>query len=440
MNIFIEGGTIITMDAKRRVFEGDIYIEGGKIHSLGPSGLVKPPAGTRTLRAYGCYILPGFVQSHIHLCQVLFRGHAEDRALMPWLMERIWPFEGAHKKKSLQASAQLGIAELLLGGTTAALDMGTVQHTQVLFQTAARMGFRLTTGKAMMDKGSPRPGNLKETTEESLKASKRLCKKWHEAENGRLRYAYAPRFILSCTQKLLQQVSIDAREMGVLIHTHAAENPGELEVVKKQWGKSNIEALHELGISGDDVLLAHCVHLSAKERKLLAKTNTAVAHCPSTNLKLASGIADVPGLREAGIRVGIGADGAPCNNRMSMFTEMRSASLLQKPRHGAGALPAREVLEMATRGGAEIIGLDNVGHLGVGMRGDVIVVDASKPHMRPAPEDPYSALVYSAEARDVRDVFVDGAWLVRNSELVRADVGLICNDAEAELKKLKKRV
>jgi len=440
MNIFIEGGTVVTMDAQGRVFDGDVYIEGGRIRALGPHGTVRPPAGTRTLRAQGCYVLPGLIQTHVHLCQTLFRGHAENRPLMPWLKERIWPYEGAHTKRSLAASSRLGIAELLLGGTTAALDMGTVQHTDAIFEAARDMGIRLTSGKTMMDKGSPRPGGLKETTQESLDKSAKLCRKWHGVEDGRLRYAYAPRFILSCTKTLMKQVAHDARDAGVLIHTHASENPGELEAVKKLCGKPNIEALHDLGISGDDVVLAHCVHTSAKERKLLAKTGTAVAHCPSTNLKLASGIADIPQLQAAGIRVGIGADGAPCNNRMSMFTEMRSASLLQKPKHGATAMSAKDVLHMATVGGADVLGLSDAGRLQEGMRGDVIVVDGTKPHMRPLPEDPYDALVFSAEASDVRDVFVDGEWLVRGGELARVSSHLLCDAAEHELQKLLKRV
>lgn len=435
-DIFIEGGTVVTIDPQMRVFEGDVLVRDGVIVALGPPGTVEPIPGARTVRAQGCYVLPGFVQPHVHLCQVLFRGLAEDRPLMEWLAERIWPLEAAHTARSLNTSARLGISELMLGGTTSALDMGTVKHTQSIFTAAEAMGFRLTSGKAMMDKGKGVPEALSESTADSLRSANKLADRWHGAANGRLRYAYAPRFILSCTKKLMVAAAKAARERGCLLHTHAAENPGEMEAVLKATGMRNIEALDALGYTGDDVVLAHCVHLSAKEKKIMKKTNTAVAHCPSTNLKLSSGVAPIVDFLKRGIRVGIAADGAPCNNRMSAFTEMRSASLLQKPKHGADALPASEALRLATLGGAEVLGIsDQVGSLEVGKRGDIIVVRGDRPHLRPR-ADPYATLVYAAEAGDVRDVFVDGRWCVRDGEMVRVDMRSLLADAETEIERL----
>ena len=435
-DIFIEGGTVVTIDKSMRVFVGDVLVRDGIIVALGPPGTVEPIPGARTVRAQGCYVMPGFVQPHVHLCQVLFRGLAEDRSLMEWLAERIWPLEAAHTARSLHVSARLGIAELLLGGTTAALDMGTVKHTQSIFSAAESMGFRLTSGKAMMDKGKNVPKGLSETTVDSLRSANHLADRWHGAANGRLRYAYAPRFILSCTKKLMREAAKEARARGCLLHTHAAENPGEMVAVKAATGTRNLEALHALGYTGHDVVLAHCVHLSAKERTLLQKTDTAVAHCPSTNLKLESGIAPIVDFQRRGIRVGIAADGAPCNNRLSAFTEMRSASLLQKPKNGADALPAPEALRMATLGGAEVMGIDSVvGSLEVGKRGDIIVVRGDRPHLRPR-TDPYTTLVYAAEAADVRDVFVDGRWCVREGELVRVEMGTLLGDVEEEIERV----
>jgi cytosine/adenosine deaminase-related metal-dependent hydrolase len=438
-DFLIEGGTVITMDKDNRVLLGDVLIRNGKVHTVAPWGTAKPKPGTRTVDARGCFVLPGFVQPHVHLCQALFRGLAEERPLLEWLHDYIWPLEAAHDERSLRASANLALAELLLGGTTTILDMGTVNHTATLFDAARSAGIRYIGGKAMMDAGDGRPEGLTETTEQSLDESVRLAGEWHGKEKGRLRYAFAPRFILSCTKKLMKETALAARDLGCLIHTHASENPGEVEAVRAATGKDNIEALHKLGLTGEDVVLAHCVLATDKELKLLAKTNTAVAHCPSTNLKLASGIAPVVELLERGVRVGIGADGAPCNNRMSAFTELRLASLLQKPKHGAEAFGAYQALRAATLGGAEVLGMaDEVGSLEKGKRGDVVVVSAQGPHMHPH-NDPVTAVVYAAEAADVRHVFVDGQWLVRDGNLTRMILDEVLEDAEIELESVLER-
>jgi 5-methylthioadenosine/S-adenosylhomocysteine deaminase len=433
-DVLIEGGTVVTFDKKERVLEGDVLLRDGKVHQVAAHGRTSPRPGARTVDARGCIVMPGFVQPHVHLCQALFRGVAEDVPLLTWLKKYIWPLEGAHNPETLYASARLGIAELLLGGTTTVLDMGTVQHTDVLFEVAAESGMRYLGGKAMMDKGAGRPEGLKENTGQSLSRSRRLAEQWHGKEEGRIGYAFAPRFILSCTDQLMKDTVRAAREIGCLLHTHASENPGEIAAVKKATGKDNVAALHALGFTGDDVVLAHCVHVTKREMKILADTGTRVAHCPSTNLKLASGTAPIPELLERGISVGIAADGAPCNNRLSGFSEARLASLLQKPAHGADAMSAKDTLRMATRGGAEVLGLGDVtGALEKGKRGDVVVVDASRPHMRPR-TDPYTQLVYQAEAADVRHVFVDGNWLVRDRHLVRWNESEIGAEANLALR------
>lgn len=429
--IVLVGGSIVTVDGQDRVFVGDVLMQDGRIKALGPSGSVPIPPGTRVVDVTGDIVCPGFVQAHVHLCQVLFRGIAEDRALLPWLEERIWPLEKAHDADSLRASARLGLAELLLGGTTSLLDMGTVAHTDVVFEAARAMGLRYTGGKAMMDR--PNPAGLDEPTAAALSTSNDLADRFHGAAHGRLRYAYAPRFILSCTDELLRETARAARARGCLIHTHASENPGEVAAVREATGKDNITALADLGIAGSDVVLAHCVHVSDEELASLVQTQTRVVHCPSTNLKLASGTAPIPRFLEAGVAVGLGADGAPCNNRLSAFSEMRLASLLQKPLHGATAMPARDALRLATMGSAKVLSLDaEVGSLEVGKRADIVVVGRQRPALRPC-VDPVTTLVFAAEAGDVTHVFVDGKQLVRDRRLVATDLRAILDDADAAL-------
>jgi 5-methylthioadenosine/S-adenosylhomocysteine deaminase len=431
--VIIQGATVVTCDANDTVLVGDVAFESGRIVEVAEKA--KPRSGARVIDGRGCIVMPGFVQVHVHLCQVLFRGQAEDRALLPWLKERIWPLEGAHSKDTLRASARLGLAELLRGGTTTALDMGTVRHTEAIFEAARDLGFRLISGKSIMDKPSPGAASstLDEKTDAALRGSDDLAARWHGAENGRLGYAFAPRFILSCTDRALTESAALARKRGCMIHTHASENPGEIEAVLQVTGKRNVHALAERGLVGKDVLLAHCVHVDDSELKLLAETQTRVAHCPSTNLKLASGTAPIPDMQRRGIPVGLGADGAPCNNRLSAFSEMRLAALLQKPMHGAEAMPARSVVRLATIEGARALGLDReIGSIEAGKRADLIVIDGNAPHLRPR-GDPFTTVVYAAEAQDVKHVFVDGRWLVRERDLVGQDDLSILDDADRAL-------
>jgi 5-methylthioadenosine/S-adenosylhomocysteine deaminase len=415
--VLIKGGTVVTLDAAGTIVEGDVLVRGGRIESVGEV----TAAADVTLDARGCAVLPGFVQTHVHLCQTLFRGSADDLELIDWLKKRVWPLEAAHDARSLRASARLGVAEMMRGGTTCALTMETVNHTEEVFRVVEESGFRATVGKCMMDKGDEVPGALQEETEDSIRESLALLERWHGRAGGRVRYCFAPRFAVSCTRELLERVAGLARERGVMVHTHASENRSEIELVERETGLRNVEYLGSLGISGSHVLLAHCVHVNEREMELLASTGTHVAHCPSSNMKLGSGIAPVFEMLERGVSVSLGADGAPCNNRLDMFTEMRAAALLQKVSRGAAALPASRVLRMATLDGARALGLeDEIGSIEAGKRADVAVLDLQRLHTTPRPEV-VSTIVYAAEARDVRDVLIDGRFVLRGGELTTLD-------------------
>jgi cytosine/adenosine deaminase-related metal-dependent hydrolase len=278
------------------------------------------------------------------------------------------------------------------------------------------------------------PAGLVETTRWSLDESARLIQRWHG--DGRLRYAYSPRFVLSCTDELLREVAAESRAKGVRVHTHASESTGEIALVRQRFGKDNIAVLDDFGLLGDHCCLAHCVHLSADERRLLAAKGAHVCHCPSSNLKLASGVCPVPELVAAGIHVAIGADGAPCNNNLDGFLELRLAALLHKPKAGPRALPAPEVVRMATLGGAAALGLtDRIGSLEIGKRADIIAIDISALHVLPT-DSPWSAIAYAVKACDVRHVAVDGAIVVRDRALLTLDVAEVRSRARAATARL----
>jgi 5-methylthioadenosine/S-adenosylhomocysteine deaminase len=426
------------MDQQNSIVKGDLLVRDGRIVGMGEnfSGFAHD-----IIEAGGCAVLPGFVQTHIHLCQTLFRGAADDLALIDWLKKRVWPMEAAHNAASIRASARLGIAELIKGGTTCALTMETVHHTAEVFSAVESAGFRATVGKCMMDQGDEVPAALHEETESSIEESLALLEEWHGRASGRVRCCFAPRFAVSCTRELLERVARTARERGVMVHTHASENQTEVEMVLRETGQRNVAYLDSLGLTGPHVALAHCVHLDEEEMLTLARTGTHVLHCPSSNLKLGSGIAAVATMLERGINVSLGADGAPCNNRLDMFTEMRTAALLQKALHGAEALPAGRALRMATIDGARALGLDQeIGSLETGKRADISIINLDRLHLMPRPAEIISALVYSAEAADVETVIIDGEIVMHRRELLTMNEREVMSEATRESASLLERV
>ena len=426
------------MDPQRRIVDSDVLVQEGRIAAVGRTA--GRSDGRTVLECKGLVILPGLIQAHIHLCQTLFRGLADDLALEEWLAKRIWPLEAAHTEESVYWSAMLGAAELLLGGTTAILDMETVRHTGAAFEALESIGLRATAGKCLMDAKS-NPASLREPTERALQESADLCAKWHGAADGRLRYCFAPRFAPSCTGPLLRAVSDLAERAGAVIHTHAAETPLELQIVKRETGNDEISYLDSVGISGPRAALAHCVWVDGEGIARLARQKTNVVHCPSSNLKLGSGVAPIPEMLAAGCHVGLGADGAPCNNRLDAFEEMRVGALIQKPRLGPEALPAAQALELATLGGARALGLEaEIGSIEVGKRADLVVLDLEGVHTQPAEADLISRIVYSARASDVRHVLVDGRLVVKEGVLKTAQVEEIRREANAQARRLRRAV
>ena len=435
-SVLIRSGLVLTMNDRFDIVDGDVSIKDGRIAAVG-SNITEPH--DRVIDAGGGYVLPGFIQTHVHLCQTLFRGYADDLHLMDWLRTRVWPMEAAHTPATLRAAARLAATELLSSGTTAVLTMETVHDTEVVFEAVAESGLRATIGKCMMDFDAQVPARLQEKTQASIDESVAILEKWDGAANGRLHAAFAPRFAVSCSRELLEAVADLSDRHHALVHTHASESRDEIAIVRRMsGGLSNLEYLASLHLASPHLCAAHCVWVDDRDQQLLADHDVKVMHCPGSNLKLGSGVAPVPEMRARGITVSLGADGAACNNRLDMFEEMRLAAVLQAMRRDPGVLPARDVLWMATRAGARTLGVEHeLGSIEPGRRADLIVVDRDRPHLAPGP-DPYSTLVYSARGSDVRTTIVDGEVLVHDFAPVRVDrreIAIAARNAAEDLAK-----
>ena len=425
------------MNDRMDVATGAVSVRDGRIESVG----AEPPAAhDNVIDAAGAFLLPGFIQTHIHLCQTLFRGYADDLRLLEWLRTRIWPMEAAHTPASLRAATRLACHELLTSGTTTVLTMETVHDTDAVFEAAAECGIRATIGKCMMDAPSPEaPPRLREETRRSIDESLALHRQYHDTSNGRIRAALAPRFAVTCSRNLLEEVAAISSRESALVHTHASEQQDEVEVVRRDTGLSNVAYFEALGLASPRLSVAHCVWVDEHERDLLRQRDVKVTHCPGSNLKLGSGIAPVADMVSRGICVSLGSDGAACNNHLDMFGEMRLAATLQSIRAQPGLLGARQALWMATRNGARALGLESrIGSIEPGKQADLILIDATSPRLATAP-DPFSAIVYAARPDDVTLTMVDGEVVVRNGSAVHLDAREIAAEAAAEARALAMR-
>jgi len=367
--MLIDGTVVVDSETVRS--DGAVVTEGDTIVFVGDRQTALEQYPEHERRTVDI-VAPGLVGAHVHSVQSLGRGIADDEALLDWLFDHVLPMEASLDAEATRVAATLGYLECLESGVTTVVDHLTVDHAGQAFAAAGEVGIRGLLGKVLMDRDSP--AGLEEATEVGLRRSEELIEQYHGAFDDRLRYAVTPRFAVTCSTECLRGVRdlADAHD-GVRIHTHASENRDEIATVEERTGKRNIAYLDDVGLTGPDVTLAHCVWTDDAEREILAETGTHVTHCPSSNMKLASGVAPVTEYLDRGIPVALGNDGPPCNNTLDPFTEMRQAALLQKvDRLDATALPASTVFEMATANGAQAAGYDRLGALRAGWRADVI--------------------------------------------------------------------
>lgn len=436
-SLLISNAVVVTMNDAWDVVEGDVLIEGGRIVSIGATG-----PGVRadtTIDAAGAYVLPGFIQTHIHLCQTLFRGSADDLPLLAWLRQRVWPLEAAHTDDTLRVAARLAAAELLAGGTTSVLTMETVHGTDAVCDALVDTGLRAIVGKCLMDLDGDQPARLRQEAQAGIDETIALHRRWHGAANGRLGIALAPRFAVSCSRELLEMTAGAADAHGLLVHTHASEQRDEVALVRRATGLDNMAYLASVGLASPRLCAAHCVWVTDEEQAVMAERDVKVLHCPGSNMKLGSGVAPVPEMRRRGISVSLGADGAACSNTLDMFQEMRLAATLQALRLGPGHLTAREVVAMATREGARALGLDReVGSIEPGKKADLIVIGRDAAHQQPA-RDPYSTLVFASHPSDVRYTLVDGDVVARDGRVPWADPEALADESRRAAARLRDR-
>ena len=406
-------GTVVA-DPETVIEDGAVVVDGDTIAAVGDADNLADRYPDHERREFGI-VAPGAVGAHVHSVQSLGRGIADDAALLDWLNDHVLPMEAGLGAEGMRLAAELGYLECIESGVTTVIDHLSVHHAEEALEAAVASGIRARGGKVLMDTNAP--DGLRQDTERALAESEGLIWNYHGADGGRIRYAVTPRFAVTCTDECLRgcRELADAYD-GVRIHTHASENTDEIAVVEDRTGKRNVEYLHEVGLTGEDVILAHCVHTDEREREIIAETGTHVTHCPSSNMKLASGIAPVEDYLARGVTVALGSDGPPCNNTLDPFTELKQASLLAKvDGRDPTAVDAPTALRMATLNGARAAGFERVGALREGWRADVLGVDTDLTRATPL-HDPIGHLVFAAHGDDVAFTMVDGAVLYDEAE------------------------
>jgi len=442
VDILIQHGIVVTVDPQRRIIEdGAVAVEGDKIVAVGKTEKVKKEysSAERVIDASRMVIMPGLIDCHVHLAQALIRGCADDVSLVEWLRERVWPLQGHYTKEDGKISALLCMLEMIKSGTVCFVE--SMLHTRYGFDGIAeavkQSGMRAILSKTVMDmagygtqKAIMHEGMI-ETREQSLNEAVQMIRKWSGKADGRIHVWFGPRTPGACSPELYREVSQLAKEYHTGITMHLAEVKEDVKYTKKEFNLLPVEFAKSVDLLGPNVLLAHAVWLTSKEIRMLAKSDTKVCHCPASNMKLASGIAKVPEMLQAGITVSLGCDGGPSNNCYDMIHEMKLAALLHKVHSlDPPVMPAEAVIEMATVHGSEAIGLSNeIGAIMPGKKADIVLVDFKKPHLTPL-HNPVSHMVYAANGSDVHTVIVDGKILMENRIVKTIDEQRVLEEAE----------
>ncbi len=411
----IEGAEIITMAGAARVESGwTLEAVDGAITYVGPADGLRPAGEPDELiDGSGCLLLPGLVNAHTHAAMTLFRGAADDMPLDPWLREKIWPVEARLTDEDIYWGTTLGIAEMVRAGVTCFNDM--YHQPRVGTRAAEDAGMRMCPSGVLL--------GILPTADDMLADAVEFTREYAAREECCIHPMLAPHAPYTCPREMLERVIAAALDLGVPIHIHLAETDENVRWAMDNYGRRPVQAMEEIGLFDAMVTAAHCVHLDAWDIEIVAARGVGVAHCPGSNLKLASGMAPAQALLQAGAPMGLGTDGCGSNNNLDLLEEARLAALIAKVReHDPTAVPAEAALRMATIGGAQALHLgDLIGSLEPGKRCDCILVDLQAPHLQPR-HNLVSHLVYAAQPGDVCATIVNGRVLMRERELLTIDL------------------
>ncbi|MFB6220650.1 MAG: amidohydrolase [Halolamina sp.] len=426
--LLIEDGQVLRPD--HDIVEAAVLVDQstGRIEAVDPD----LTAADETLDAEGGLVIPGLVNAHTHAAMTLLRGYADDKPLDAWLQEDIWPVEGELTGEDIRVGTELAAVEMIQSGTTAFADM--------YFEEPHVAGVVEESGlRALLGHGFVTVGKDEEQAVADIEMSQHFAEQYGGMLDGRITTAVMPHSLTTVNEALLRESVAGARDAGIPVHIHANETEDEVEPIVAEHGVRPLEYAADIGLLEDGDFLAHCVHLDEAEIEILAESGAAAVHCPASNMKLASGIAPVQELFDAGITVGLGTDGAASNNDLDMFDEMRDAAMVGKlGADDAAAVPADAVVRMATQGSAEALGID-AGRIEAGANADIAVLDLDAAHLTPE-HDLVSHLAYAASGSDVRHTVCDGRVLMKDREVQTLDAAAVRARAEEQAADLVARV
>lgn len=438
--ILIKNAYVVSMNEKREIYNnGSILIENDLIKAIGKVDEELLLDTAEIIDAKGKIVLPGLINTHVHLSQQLGRGIADDVDLLTWLRERVWPYESNFDYESSLISSTACCVEMIKSGVTTFLEAGG-QYVEAMVEAVKNTGIRAALSKSVMDEGIGLPTNWIKTADEEIQVQKELFDKYNNTADGRVKIWFGLRTIFNNSDDLIIKTKKIADKLNTGIHMHIAEIAAENDYVKSNRGDSTVEHLHKLGVLGPNLLAVHTVWLTDREIDLFRLYDVKVSHNPAAAMKVVLGFARIPEMLEKGLNVSIGTDGAPSNNRMDMMREMYLTSLIHKGRTlDPKVVPAEQVLEMATINGAKCALLENeVGSLEVGKKADLIILNPNTIHSLPL-HDPIANIVYTMSSENIESTMCNGKWLMKNREILVLNEGDLIEQVKRKSEEIKNK-
>lgn len=434
-DLIIHDAMIITMNSEYKVYvDGAIVIDKDRILAIGnTSEIIDKYDAREIIDGSGKLIMPGLINTHTHVPMTIFRGYADDMPLHEWLYDYIFPVESEFvNAENVTLGTKLAMAEMLRSGTTTFNDM--YYHIEDIANVVDQVGMRAVLSESVID--FPAPNSP--TPQEGLKTAEELIKKW--SSHPRITISVSAHSPYSCSADLLRSAKALADKYNVPFNIHVAETRKEYDQTQNDFGLTPVGYLDQLGILDKNVIAAHGVHVTPDDIQILADRGVSVAHNPECNMKLASGVAPVPELMKAGVKVGLGTDGVASNNDLDLFDEMNTAAILHKLNSkDPTVLDAQTVVEMATMGGARVLGMESeIGSLEAGKKADMILMDMLQPHAHPI-YNIYSLLVYSMKGADVESVIIDGKFVMRDRKILNMDEKSLYKKIESVAVKIREK-